>query len=251
MVEAGRRKASEWRDLDDVTEAMAAELPSLARAVDAAPLARTRPDGQKVAREPHRYSGRTAMFADKTVHEPKPPADPDAPLRFSMEGWPVPPPPPLIPFFWWPGWNSIQATKKFQREVNGPLRGGNPGVRLIEPEGKGQAQYATGIPEKFEPRDGEWLVVPLYHIFGSEELSRQAPAIAERSAGPYVTLSSGDAARMQVADGSQVELKLGELAVRLSVSISAEIPAGVAGLPYGLPELQGIQFPIWGRIKRI
>ena len=34
-------------------------------------------DGQKIARQPPRYSGRTAMHADLTVFEPKPPDDPD------------------------------------------------------------------------------------------------------------------------------------------------------------------------------
>ena len=36
----------------------------------------------KVAREPNRYSGRTAMLANISVHEPKPPEDPDSALRF-------------------------------------------------------------------------------------------------------------------------------------------------------------------------
>jgi len=251
MLDAGRGRASGWRDLDDVIESMAAELPSLAGAAAAAPLARTRADCQKVAREPHRYSGRTAMSAGQSVHEPKPPSDRDAPLRFSMEGWPAPPPPPLIPFFWWPGWNSIQSTNKFQREVNGPLRGGDPGVRLIEPESRGQAPYGSGVPGKFAPRPDEWLVAPLYHIFGSEELSRQAPAVAERSARPYVMLSGGDAARLQAAEGSILELRIGGLALRVPLMVSADIPDGTAGIPYGPPEFRGIQFPAWSRIERV
>ena len=46
-------------------------------------------------------------------------------------------PPPLIPRFWAPGWNSVQALTRFQEEVNGPLRGGDPGRRLIEPSERG------------------------------------------------------------------------------------------------------------------
>ena len=46
--------------------------------------------GAKIPREPHRYSGRTAMLANISVHEPKPPDDPDSPLSFSMEGTPGP-----------------------------------------------------------------------------------------------------------------------------------------------------------------
>ena len=50
-----------------------------------------------------------------------------------MEGYQGQPPAPLIPRFWAPGWNSVQALNKFQEEVGGPLRGGDPGRRLIEP----------------------------------------------------------------------------------------------------------------------
>ena len=28
---------------------------------------------------------------------------------------------------WAPGWNSVQAITKFQEEIGGPLRGGDPG----------------------------------------------------------------------------------------------------------------------------
>ena len=43
--------------------------------------------GQKIPRQPHRYSGRTAMHANRDVNEPQPPADDDSPLAFSMEGF--------------------------------------------------------------------------------------------------------------------------------------------------------------------
>ena len=67
------------------------------------------------------------MLADVSVHEPKPPADPDTPLAFSMEGYQDQPPAPLISRYWSPGWNSVQALNKFQQEVGGPLKGGDPG----------------------------------------------------------------------------------------------------------------------------
>ncbi len=67
------------------------------------------------------------MLADVSVHEPKPPADPDTPLAFSMEGYQDQPPAPLISRYWSPGWNSVQALNKFQQEVGGPLKSGDPG----------------------------------------------------------------------------------------------------------------------------
>jgi len=251
MRDAGRKDAQAWQNLDDVLAAFSGEFPKLARAVLAAPLAASRGPCQKVPREPHRFSGRTAIHADKNVSEPKPPADRDAPLSFTMEGWPAPPPPPLIPFFWAPGWNSIQSAQKFQREVNGPLRGGDPGVRLIETEAKIQGAYFSQIPEAFQPRTGQWLVVPLHHIFGSEELSSWSPPVAELAPKPYLALNAADCAALQAAEGEMVELLITGLTVRVPVSIRPDLPKGVAGLPAGLPGLQGIQLPAWSGVKRV
>ena len=50
-----------------------------------------------------------------------------------MEGYYGPMPSALMPRFWTPGWNSVQSVTKFQEEVNGPYRDGNPGYRLVEP----------------------------------------------------------------------------------------------------------------------
>ena len=129
----GRARSSDWEGLDDVIKCSGCCNAGIQRGPDIAPPAGFRIAGMKIPRKPHRYSGRTAMFADKTVFEPKPPKDPDSPLAFTMEGYPGQPPSALIPRFWAPGWNSPQAMNKFQTEVGGPLRGGDPGRRLIEP----------------------------------------------------------------------------------------------------------------------
>ena len=109
--------------------------------------------GAKVPREPHRYSGRTSMLANISVHEPKPPDDPDSPLSFSMEGNPDQPPSALLPFFWTPGWNSIQAVNKFQAEIGGPLRQGDPGVRVIERDGTG-FRFFEQLPPRVRNPEG-------------------------------------------------------------------------------------------------
>ncbi|MFP5305007.1 MAG: NADH-quinone oxidoreductase subunit NuoG, partial [Gammaproteobacteria bacterium] len=165
--------------LDDLTAACAASDARLAAIVDAAPSARFRIAGSRIPRQPHRYSGRTAMHAHRDVHEPRPPQDADSPLAFSMEGTRVGAPPSEIPIFWQPRWNSVQSVTKFQQEINGPLRGGDPGVRLIEP-GAGGAYYdrpAYRAPQQLE-------CVWLYELFGSEELSVRGPAVASRVPAP-------------------------------------------------------------------
>ena len=241
-IQESWRWLGSWETLDDVVAALAAELPQLAAVTRAAPSADFRMAGAKVPREPHRYSGRTSMLANISVHEPKPPDDPDSPLSFSMEGNPDQPPSALLPFFWTPGWNSIQAVNKFQAEIGGPLRQGDPGVRVIERDGA-EFSFFEQLPPAFETREDEWLVVPLYHIFGSEELSRSAPAIAELSPEPYVALNPEDASSF----GKEVEL----FGQRLPVKIAADLPKGLAGVPAGVPPFAGLDLPVWSRISAL
>ena len=242
-----------WKGLDDLLAAMEADISALAGVKEAAPPASFRIAGQRVPRAPHRFSGRTAIFANLSVHEPKPPEDPDSPLAFSMEGAPVEPPSSAIPRFWAPGWNSIQALNKYQEEINGPLRGGPAGVRLIEPR-PGDAVFVGTIPDRFQPpaRPGggaaDCYFVALGHVFGSEELSRYAAPIAERMPAPYVGVGAEDARDAGWQPGAEVDVELGDQRFRLPVAIHPELPRGVAGLPAGLGPLQGLSLPRWGRV---
>jgi len=238
-------KQDHWHHLDDVLAAMSEAFPELAAVRNAAPPAAFRIAGAKIPRSPHRESGRTAMLANINVSEPKPPDDDDSPLSFSMEGTPDQPPAALIPFFWSPGWNSIQATNTYQKEVGGPLRGGDAGVRIFEPAPANGQSYFSAIPGAFEPREGEWLLVPMYHIFGSDELSLSAPGIAELAAKPHVAVNTGD-----LPEGAEVEVSCAGGTFRLPVRIRPDLPPGVAGLSAGLPPLVGITLPAWGKIAR-
>src|SRR5215468_6958495 len=194
-------KADGWQNVDDVIAAIAETVPELEPIAKAGPAASYRIHGAKIPRSPHRESGRTAIFANIDVSEPKPPEDMDSPLSYSMEGAPDQPPAALIPFFWSPSWNSIQATQMYQKEVGGPLRGGDAGVRLFEPSPKNGQAYFSAIPAAFQPRENDWLLVPMYHIFGSDELSLQAPAIRELAVMPHVVINSDE-----FAEGMEVEV---------------------------------------------
>jgi NADH-quinone oxidoreductase subunit G len=96
-----------------------------------------------------------------------------------MEGYEDRPPSPLISRYWSPGWNSVQALNKFQQEVAGPLRGGDPGKRLIEPASDGKSTYFGDIPQAVK-QEYSTVDFPQYAIFGSEELSSYAPGIVAR-----------------------------------------------------------------------
>jgi NADH-quinone oxidoreductase subunit G len=231
-----------------VTAACANALPTLAAIPQAAPGADFRVNGAKIRRETHRSSGRTAIHAAATVHEPKPPENPDSPLSYTMEGYYGPMPSALVPYFWAPSWNSVRAVNKFQDEVGGSLRGGDPGVRLIEPTSGATPHYFDGVPEAFAKRGGDWLIVPLYEIFGSEELSRLAPAVAERIPSPYLALNADDAASLHIAEGAMVTVTLAGEVSHLLLRVRPALPAGVAGMVAGLSGPIGSLLPAWGQL---
>lgn len=248
---AGESRASmrAWRGLDDVVAALSDAVPDLHEVRHVTPPASLRFHGMKVPRQPKAYSGRTAMHAHLTVHEPTPPPDPDSPLAFSMEGYRGPVPGPLIPHFWSPSWNSLEALNKFQSEVGGPLREETPGVRLLTPSPANGIRYFSEIPGRFLPRPDRWLLLPLSHIFGSEELSVRAPAIAERQPHPYLALNPEDAGRAQLSGGREALLKVNGQSYRLPIVLDSSLPHGVAGLPV-LSALKGVRLPAWAEIAR-
>lgn len=245
MTAAGNQAAQTWSALDDITASLAASLPVFADLSKVAPSAAFRIAGEKIPRQPHRYSGRTAMHADVDVSESPPPNDPDSPLAFSMEGYQGQPPPELIAHYWTPGWNSVQALNKFQEEVGGSLKGGDSGHRLIEPSQHADVAYFKSVPKPFYARDDQWLAVPLYHVFGSEELSARAPAVAKLVPGPYVAVSPDDAKQLGVDEGGDLELLSEGLAYRWPVKIDAALARGVMGLPAGLPQTATMCLPKW------
>ena len=250
MGAAGQLEERAWGNLDAITAALTEAIPLFKTIPEIAPPSGFRLVGQKIPRQSPRYSGRTSMLANINVSEPKPPEDPDSPFSFSMEGYAGVPPSSLISRFWSPGWNSPQAINKFQIEVGGALHGGDPGKRLIEPAENGKPSYFSDVPNPFEPRDGEWLIVPLYHIFGSDELSILTPGVAERAPQPYLALNPDDAAALQVGDGEEVEISLAGVPQRLPVKLSSALPKGVGGLPAGLPELHGIALTAWSQVTK-
>ena len=253
LSSSGRSEAASWKDPDNIISALAGAFPVFAPVSTIAPPASFRMAGQKIPRQPHRYSGRTAMTANMSINEPKQPEDMDSPLAFSMEGYEGIPPAPLITRFWAPGWNSVQSVNKFQSEIAGPLLGGDPGKRLLEPKSEAAIGYPyfENTPEPFKRRPGQWLVVPCHHIFGSEELSALSPAIAERIPAAYVGLNSQDASGLGVKEGERVELMVGSVRYELPSAVRSDVPAGVALLPIGLPDVQTVSLPAWGTIRRM
>ena len=237
--------------LDEIMSRLVKEFPDLQAIISIAPSADFREGTQKIPRETHRYSGRTAMHADVNVNEPTPPLDSDSALSFTMEGYMGIPPAPITPFYWSPGWNSVQAINKYQIEVGGALHGGNPGKRLFESIGNNTVNYFNNIPTAFSPKENEWQVLPLYHIFGSDELSAQSPAVKERVPQPYIALNKADALKAFIVEGDLLEMLVNGETHTLPVTLTKELPEGTIGLPKGLTETAGICFPFWTTFNKV
>jgi len=160
--------------------------------------------GLKAPRQHHRYSGRTSMRANINVHEPKQEQDEDGVMVYSMEGVPAIKDAAVLNSPWAPGWNSNQSIFKFQEFAGGPLKQSSPGQHLLKNQATEKNWYESAVTESA----GEgFSVFPLYHLFGSEELSAYTPAIQEKATSAYISLSPEDAKKLglQVSDGVQVE----------------------------------------------
>lgn len=235
--------------LDAVDAALVTAFPLFEPILEVAPPAGFRIEGLKIAREAHRYSGRTAMRAHVNVHEPAPPEDRDSALAFSMEGYQGQPPSALITRYWAPGWNSVQALNKFQGEVGGPLRGGPAGRRLIEPSRNGGAKFFQEVPQSLGKPEERCVVVPLHHVFGSEELSAMSPGVKELAPALYLGIGRDAAGSLGIMEGDIITLALGESTYRLKAQIVEGLPPGTLGLPVGLADVEKIDLPAQGRVE--
>ncbi len=237
--------------LDGIIEKLVVHYPELEKIKSSAPPAGYRKGTQKIPRETHRFSGRTAINANIDVNEPQPPDDPDSSLSFSMEGYHGVPPGSVTPFYWSPGWNSAQAINKYLIEVSGEPYHGNPGVRLYSENGNHALEYFKKIPERFSSEKGRWTVLPIYHIFGSEELSANSPAVKERVPKPYIALNKTDAEKAGIKEGDTIEFTAQNEQRKFTAKILPGLAEGTAGLPKNLNETAGMDFPFQTTIKKV
>jgi NADH-quinone oxidoreductase subunit G len=227
---------------DDITRACAAQVSALAGITAAAPDNHFRNAGVKIPRQPHRYSGRTAMRADVSVHEPKQPVDEESPLAFTMEGLNRDTPGSLLPWVWSPGWNSNQSLHKFQAEVGGHLKGGTAGVRLLQPGSVAPDEHSPGrVSPNTQP--GQWQLVPRPQIFGSEELSALSPGIRDLVGLAFIELRAADAASLGVTEGDGIAV--GDSGATLEVRINDSLAESCAGYGHGLAGAEDIQALAW------
>lgn len=218
-----------WTHLDDVVSAVADIYPQLAGIKQAAPTADYRITGLKIAREPRRYSGRTAMRAPLSIHEPQQPRDTDTGLTFSMEGYVGNQTnSAMIPFAWSAGWNSPQAWNKYQDKVGGHLKNGDPGVRLFDQITRlPSRQYVAQSQQQTLP------LVPVYNLFASSAYASRSPVVQSQLIEPVFTVSKQDAQNWQLQAGDSLALTVNQQTVTLPVNIVDYLAEGCVGYPVG------------------
>lgn len=226
-----------WAHLDDVLHALVAEYPALTAILDAAPSSNYRITGLKIAREPRRYSGRTAMRAKISVHEPMQPKDTDTALTFSMEGYVgEQTPAPAIAFAWSAGWNSPQAWNKLQETVGGVLKGGDVGVRVLDTLPKLHHVYefmALGKVADSSLVDGRAKLVPVFALFSSSALIASSPVVGAQIAPAVWTIGEEDAAAWGVQAGELLQISQNDNVFVLPIQTVPYIADGCIGYPFG------------------
>ncbi|WP_350657484.1 NADH-quinone oxidoreductase subunit NuoG [Psychrobacter sp. S1-30-MNA-CIBAN-0213] len=228
----------DWTQLDDVINALIATHPKLAGIKGAAPDADYRITGLKIARQPRRYSGRTAMRAPISVHEPMQPKDWDTGLTFSMEGYSgKQTPSSMIPFANAAGWNSPQAWNKYQDKVGGSLKNGDPGVRLFDQlERLATRQYVA--PEAMsatttDMQQGQAKLVPIYNIYASSMMASRSPIVAEQLPVAAWRIGIDDAKDWNITEGDYLAIEIDKQQITLPVQLVGYLAEGCIGYPVG------------------
>jgi NADH-quinone oxidoreductase subunit G len=240
-----------WNRLDDLISSLVNELPVFSKLIQYMRNADFRMLNAKIPRQTMRYSGRTAMKANVEVSESRISLDPDSPLTFSMEGQAERPPSSLVPFYWSSGWNSVQSMYHYLDEPNGSMKGGDPGVRLIEQAQKQIKSYFNDRDQNVEGSKGELLIVPVYQIFGGDELSSVGTAIKQRIRNPFVYLNQKDAENLNVSVGDMILMEISKSKLKLNVIIENSLPSGIAAVSVKLPAMPFVDLPGFGKIVKL
>ncbi len=235
---------STLKTFDEVVEACAQSDELFAGLSAVAPDHGYRNHGLKVPRQTHRYSGRTAMRADISVHEPQQPIDEESPLAFSMEGLSRDEPAALKSFYWSPGWNSNQAVQKFQDEVSGPLHGGSNGVRLFDPREQSHQTQSKSVVADDPGHDlekGKWQLIPIHKVHGSDELSVRTSEICELAGEPFVALGKVVAEKLGVRQGDGVLVSSDDSSLALEVRLLNRVAKNCVGFSVGFEKTFSLQ----------
>ena len=232
------RPLAEWQHVTQVSAALATQYEHLRPLAELGPDWDQAIDGQKTARQTHRYSGRTALDAEVAVAETAPIPDEDAPMTFSMEGIHFASESPLQANNWAPGWNSNQSIHRYQPK---------PGAKRL---GRSSGQYIARTQHRFvadsnlseamlhtettpHNHTGGFRLVPLYRMFGSGELSNAAATIASVVDQAFALVHPQDLDALNLREGQTVQIRLEGDIWHFQARCATTIARGCIGISCG------------------
>lgn len=228
-----KNKKTEWITFDNLVIHIIKKMPKLIFIKHIAPNANFKIHGQKIARSPNKYSGRTSILSHQNIHEKRQPQDKNSMFSFSMEGHHSNS--QYIPFSWFPGWNSVQSWNKHQDEIGKKLRYGDPGIKILKINKNSKLKWFYNIPDDINYNKKQWLIVPYYHLFGSEEMTQLSPSIKKLSPKPYAIINDMDINYLNnYLNNKMIQFNYLDQKFCLPVRFSKKLKSGLIGLPIGL-----------------
>lgn len=242
MAALSRPEAKRWESLDHIIADIAAGVPGCAEVKNAAPDADYRRQGQKVPRQTHRVTGRTAGEPN-APQAPHRVFDANTPLSFSPEGNSSPDLQSLVARQWTPGFNSVQAALKNKTVLKSAF------VNAVE-AARSEEKYNAANVAAYAPNAAELLAVPLHSIFGSEEQSSWAPGIAALGGRATIVLNPADAKRLFIQPDNTIEVSNSGSLCKCSAQIAEWVAPGIVAMSCGRPETQGIDMPQCVQVRK-
>jgi NADH-quinone oxidoreductase subunit G len=197
----------------------------------------------KLARQTIRATGRAAVNAVKEVREKQPQQDTDSPYQYSPEGAAnLPDQPPA--YLWHPNWNSNESLNRFQEEINGPIRGSNPGILLFE-QASLEPSELTMQPESLlqdtSPKiaKNKLQLLADHNIFADEELSGYVDAIQKRAPQATVKMNRQQISKLRCEGADKLIIKTSIGSCILPLMIDDSVPDGAALIPANLLQQLG------------
>lgn len=229
-----------YSDIDTLLSDCADDIPVLKALLSSHLEAKFRVKGKKVARQTHRYSGRTSLKADIKVSEEKQQTDNDSAFSFSMEGARNKISASMQPSYWSPSWNSNESLNKFQQEIGGALKNNGSHENLEFKLFASQTQNnsnpihidnsTTSIKNSAWIADDKYLlIIPEYQIFSSDELGALSPSLKDRAPKALALISAQDAQKLKIQE--KIEIEVAQKKFSFEVAISPGIAKGCIALP--------------------
>ncbi|WP_367670659.1 NADH-quinone oxidoreductase subunit NuoG [Sodalis-like secondary symbiont of Drepanosiphum platanoidis] len=231
------KKNNFYKNLDEIINKISSNIKNLKKLKNVSLSSNILFNGQKLSRSPNRYSGISSMYSTYNINEPKTSQDKDTIFSFSPD---INNSPEIIrkeiPFAWYPGWNSNQSWNKFQKEIGGHLKHGDPGLILFKNKNI-KLNWFNKTPIKFFYKKNQYNIISFWSLFGNDETSRYSSTIQKVMIKSYVYINKNDFSWMKLKKNSLLSFYcLGEK-IYLPIKFNKKINIGHIGLSIGFPNI--------------